>query len=275
MIKKHRNKNNYLLVETMWVRDFTKPLTPYIDINNTIAEKDHFLFLQNEFNNTRERYAWIDTEPIYHPKILIISDGYDFQNKQKELETLPSDVITIGVHGSLVKWKLPKSLNYYVVNNPYQECLNYLPRKNQILPKCIASTRTNHQFLKNYRGAKYRYVPVSEEKYSGMEYQVNYQIDDYRNPICAAIGLAYHFGVEKLGLFCCDDSFADKREGADSLPNGLWHYRPQVLAHQLIDGCLFWLKKTQKIRIFDHSSGPNYKNAEYIKTINEFFSSEI
>jgi hypothetical protein len=108
-------------------------------------------------------------------------------------------------------------------------------------------------------------------------HEVSYQVDDYRNPICAAINLAYHFGVEKLGLFCCDDSFAEKRDGATQLPNGLWTYEPQLIAHGLIEGCLHWLKKTEKINIVDCSSGPIYKNVQYITpdNIKSYFSTEI
>jgi hypothetical protein len=267
-IKKHKNKNEYLLTEQgMWVRNFTREMVPYTDINRTIRDEDHFMFLKNEYDNGRARYAWIDTENFYHEKVVIVSDGYGFAEKQKVLEQLPNDVAIIGVHGSLAKWKLARSMNYYVVNNPYPECMRYLPRRGRSLPKCIASTRTNSEFLHLYRGTKYRYTPVSEEKYNGMtNKEIEYQIDDYRNPICAAIGLAYRFGADKLALFCCDDAFEGERPGAERLHNGLWIYPPQRMAHGLIDGCFHWLKRAPQgeVRTADCSSGPLYKNAEYI-----------
>lgn len=249
----------------MWVRNFNKSMVPYIDANKTVSEKDHFLLLKNEHTNNQAKYAWIDTEDLYHDKILIVSNGYGFDS-EAIMNKLPSDVAVIGVHGSLAKWKSPRTMNYYVVNNPYQECMSYLPRRNKSLPRCIASTRTNPEFLDAYRGSKYRYVPVGEDGYNGTDSkEIEYQIDDYRNPICAAINLAYKFGVERLALCCCDDAFEGERVGAEKLHNGLWIYPPQRIAHGLIDGSLYWLRHgRQEIFTADCSSGPLYENAEYI-----------
>lgn len=265
-IKKHTNKNEYLLTsQGMWVRNFTKKLVPYLDINKTIKENDHFNLLNNEYKNSYSRPTWIDTEKFTHRKAVIISDGYGFATKHKLLENIPNDVAIIGVHGALVKWELPKSMTYYVVNNPYQECLRYLPKNKKSLPKCIASIRTNHNFISGYKGMKYRYVPVSESSYKGMDTkETSYEIDDYRNPICAAIGLAYRFGVEKLLLLCCDDAFKDERPGAEKTADGMWIYPPQKTAHGLVDGCLYWLKN-QQVSTASHSSGEVYNNAVYIE----------
>lgn len=250
----------------MWVRNFTKELVPYLDLNNTIDERDHFTFLKNEYANSQGRYPWISSENFFHEKLIIVSDGYGFKEKQNLLNDIPQSVAIIAVHGALAKWTSTRNPTYYVANNPYKECMNYLPRRTN-LPKCIASSRTNHEFLRAYRGSKYRYVPVSESSYNGMDYnEAQYQIDDYRNPICASISLAYRFGVEKLLLFCCDDSFQDERPGAEKLHNGMWTYAPQLKAHGLIDGCLHWWKNGIRRESIarDHSSGPLYKNAAYI-----------
>lgn len=252
----------------MWVRNFTKENVPYVNINETVDPKDYFTLLKNEIQNARMRYPWIDTEGFYHEKIIIVSDGYKFAEKQKLLAGLPRDVAIMGVNGALVKWKLPqRTPNYYVVNNPYPECMQYLPRRARAFPKCIASTRTNFDFLAAYKGTKYRYYPVSEQTYSGLtEKEIEYQIDDYRNIVCAAIGLAYRFGAAKLLLFCCDDTFDDERPGAEQLPNGLWMYPQQRIVHGLLDASLYWLKDAlgDEIEIADHSSGPYYDNAAYI-----------
>lgn len=266
-IKKKSNKNEYLLTpQNMWVRNFTKDLVPNIDINKTITSEDHFVFLKNEFRNTKSRYAWIDTEKIYHKKVVIVCDGYGFAEKHKLLTKLPKDVAIIGVNGSLKKWSINRSMNYYVINNPYKECMRFLPNIKS-LPKCIASTRTNEEFLYAYKGTKYLYYPVNEEKYCGIgNKNVEYQVDDYRNPICAAIFLAYKFGAEEILLFCCDDSFDKERPGAIKLQNGYWAYQPQMIAHGLIDGMFYWLKHLEynKISTFDHSKNPLYSNVVYI-----------
>jgi hypothetical protein len=267
-IKKHSNKNEYVLTEqNMWVRDFTKRLVPFTDINKTIEQKDHALLLKNEFNNSRNRIPWVDAEDFHHSKIVIVSNGLGFQEKHRILEKLPNDITIIGVNGTLAKWQSTRSMNYYLVNNPYQECMTFLPRHSRSLPKCIISTRTNQEFVEAYRGAKYRYAPVCTNEYSGANVkEAEYQIDDYRNPICAAIGLAHRFGVEKLLLLCCDDCFTKERPSAEKLSDGIWMYPQQRVAHGLIDANLYWLThdKRYKVMTADHSSGPNYKNAVYI-----------
>ena len=106
-IKKHSNGNQYLLTSNNnWVRNFTKNNVPYIDINNTIKNKDHFLFLQNETQNGFKRMPWIDSESIFHPNIIIVSDGFNFKEKIKYLNNIPKEITIIGVNGSLIKWEI-------------------------------------------------------------------------------------------------------------------------------------------------------------------------
>ena len=267
-IKKNKNGNEYILTsDNMWVRNFTKDNVPYSDINKTIQAKDHFLFLTNEFKNQLEKYTWIDSNPIYHPNIIIVSDGFNFKEKHKILDNLPKDIVIIGVNGSLKKWQCQRNLSYYVVNNPYDECMSYLPRTNRPLPRCIAATRTNFMFLNKYNGIKYRYSPVEESEYEGSwKKEALWQIDDYRNPVCASIGLSYKFGVEKLLLLCCDSSFKEERPGADKLENNLWMYPQQKIASNLIGSNLFWLsqEKNYEIKVADCSSGIKHEFAAYI-----------
>lgn len=269
IVKKHPNGNQYLLSEHgKWVRNFTLDGKIYHDLNNTIEHKDHFRFLENEISNASLRLSWIDTEKNYHPNIVIVSDGYDFNNRHQFLNSLPKDITIIGVNGALAKWNnLQRSLNYYVVNNPYEECMKYFPRRLKNFPKCIASVRTYHEFLKIYRGTKYKYYPVNESNFTSIgAKEVEWQIDDYRNPICAAIGLAYHFGVENLLLYCCDDSFADERASSEKLENGLYLYPQQAVANGIIDANLYWLgsQPYNQVNVGNYSSGPNLLNARNI-----------
>lgn len=271
-IKKTTDGNQYLLTKHgKWVRNFYKQSVPFVDINNTIDSKDHFTFLKNEVQNSLRKYTWIDSEHFRNPNIVIVSDGYDFSRKHRLLADLPKNVTIIGVNGALAKWDLNRSMSYYVANNPFKECTRYLPKRNKSLPKCIASARTNLDFLENYNGTKLKYYPVNESGYSTLGIkEVSWQVDDYRNPICAAIGLAYRFGVEKLLLLCCDDAFKDERPGAMLLENNLWIYPQQELAHGLIDGNLYWLRDQpyKEVLIGDCSSGLRYENASYISEDN-------
>ena len=281
-IKKHSNKNEYILTEdNIWVRNLYNRHAPAFDINQ-LGKKDYQLLLSNELLNKNERYQNIDTEEVHCPYAVIVSDGYDFNNKQEMLAKLPKNVSIIATNGALAGWRLVgdncpndllRRIDYFVVNNPYEECMIYLPRSHRYFPGCIASTRTNPQFLEEYRGSKFIYIPAMGENYSGPKLDCNYKIDDYRNPICASIGLACRFGIQKLLMFCCDDSFADERPSAIHLENNLWAYEQQLLSHNIIDGYLYWLKKA-KVKLGDHSSGPKLKNATYIETVEdmlEFF----
>jgi hypothetical protein len=277
---KKRNKNQYLLTPSgMWVRNFTYAHAPYIDVNKLIKKEDYNLILNNELKNNRLSLEHIDGRDFVHPNCVIVSDGYKFEEKQEILSRLPKNTTILGVNGSLRKWDLKhkRAMNYYVVNNPQSECLTYLPTSHSYYPRCIVSNRTYHDFILKYKGHKHRYVPTSQENYKSLKTESNYQIDDYRNPICGAISLAFRFSVRKLLLFCCDDAFKDERPGAERLENGLWMYPQHYLAHELMEANLYWLKRQEaKVKIGNHSAGPKYKEVDYIseEDIEKFFSEE-
>jgi hypothetical protein len=271
-IKKHNNKNNYLRTEDgLWVRDFSKVYAPAIDINQLASDADYQLFPANELTNISSNRMQIDADALIRPKIAIVSDGFNFQEKQKILATLPSDVFILATNGALAKWQLAgknrptdvrKIISCYVTNNPYPTYVKDLPKHNYC-PTCIASYRTNSMFVNNYKGTVSFYTPTPGEFYGGVKHHCEYTIDDYRNPICAAIGLSYRFKVQKLLLFCCDESFADPRPSSIPLSNGLFCYPPHLVAQRLIDANLHWLKK-QGVEIMDHSCGIQYNNSTYV-----------
>jgi hypothetical protein len=262
-IKKHRNKNDYTLAKNgIWVRDFTKPLTQGIDINNLIPIDDMQIMLRNEIQNHDKLYQKIETEDFNHEKIVIIGDGYQYKEKQKIVEGLSNDVVVIGVNKAFATWECSRRLNYYVVNNPYEDCLFYYPPIVRSWPKCIASKRTCPEFVKSYRGTVYLYNPVVDNYYGGIQKENNYFVDDYRNSICAAICLAYRFKVKKLLLLSLLDLYEEARPGADNCKN-LWIYPQQKDAQSIIDANLYWLQKA-KISIMCNDIAPDYEFASYI-----------
>ena len=89
-------------------------------------------------------------------------------------------------------------------------------------------------------------------------------LDDYRNPVCAAISYCVKRGVKKLALFCCDESFEDERPSAQRMGNGLHQYPQQVKSQKIIDKQLYWLR-SRGVEIVDCSSGVEYENAAYIE----------
>jgi hypothetical protein len=252
----------------MWVRDFTISIAPYMDINRLTPEEVK-LYLNNEMANRFKKLDRIDGHIINHANCVIVSDGYQFEEKQALLAKLPKDVIIIGVNGSLKKWDLKhkKAMNYYVANNPYPEAMWDIPTKHRYWPKAIVSSRTYPKFIDRYDGFMHSYIPSYHKEYDGPIKHTHYRIDDYKNPICAAIGLAYRFGINKLLLLCCDESFEKERSGSIQLENGLWTYPPHKEISKIIDGSLHFLthQETKKVEVIDHSSNFKYSNATYIK----------
>lgn len=283
-IKKTKDGNEYIRAGGIWIRNFTKTSIPFLNINKMYSEFDYTVALRNELENTTHNLTDISDELLRFDKAVIVSDGYNFEKKYKLLSKLPEDVAVLAVNGALSKWGSPqvddfRAINLYIVNNPYDECMSYFPRKTNYFPSCLASIRTNPKFVTSYIGNIYSYTP-SQDIGFGKQGTKRYCIDDYRNPVCAAIGLCGQFQVKKLMLFCCDDSFEDERPAAEHLPNGLYAYPQQIKSHEIIDANLYWLTHQENIEVTasDYSNGPEYVNAEYIpdeESMIEFFKDAV
>jgi len=271
-IKKHK-KNEYILSEGVWVRNLCSDSEP-IDINS-LGKKDLALFLENECENLKiSSLDFDEMNPIRLENVVIMSDGYRWKDKQKVLGEIPNSVVkTIGVNGSLAKWEMvgdkaqfKRTMTFYLANNPYSECSSCLPKTHKYFPNLIASTRTNPNFMKKYGTQAFFYRSPDDAVYSGFGSGKNtMKLDDYRNPICAAISFAWKMGVKKLALLCCDEAFDDERPGATKMKNGLYQYPTQIMCQKIIDAQLYWLKKAG-VGIFDSSSGIEYENATYIES---------
>lgn len=273
-IKKHANRNQYLHVgDDLWVRNPWASNVPYTDINSLTEVTDYSTLLRNELVNDRMKYPWIDSENIRSEKAIIISDGFDFEEKHIELAKMLSNVNVFVINGALIKWKSKtKQPNYYIINNPYKQAMYYLPKSTSV--KCIASARTNYEFLQKYNGQKYKYYPVGDSRYCGLDSKdCTYRIDDYRNAICGAINLLGKFGVKKLMLAFCDEVFDDVRPGSIMGDNGKSYYPQQLKANNLIDGNLYWLSKSNGCKVVQNTAGPKLKTATHIsleETMNFF-----
>lgn len=275
-IKKYKYNQYLVLDDGTYIRDFTNNQM-HLDLNS-FSRKEYEMFLENELMNSKKKYVNIENEVAHHQNVVIISDGYNFTNTHKMLAKLPKDVSIIAVNSALKNWTLvgnlcpvdqKKSINYYVVNNPYEESKRFMPTQHRYYPKCVASTRTNYQFLESYLGNILSYSPTPDQDYSGLSERYGWKIDDYRNPICASIILAHRFKASKILLLNCDDSFKDERFGAIQLENGLYSYEAQIKAQKIIDGCLFWLRKNSNVAIGNGSDGIKLNNATYINNTNE------
>lgn len=279
IIKKHRNRNNYYLTKQgFWVRDFSKPVKSE-DINHFTKTEDFKVLISNQIQNMVLQLPKIDVERAFHPLCVIVSDGYQFEENLPLLEKISKKGATIiGTNGVLTKWKTNIKMDYYIVNNPYPQCLSYLPTMINYYPKCIASCRTHPEFLRRYlsrNGIVYQYTPTTTSKFGGMPSYSTYTIDDYRNPICAAINFCFRWEVQRLLLFCCDEVFSGERPSAERLKNGLYMYPQHHISQDLIEGNLYWLRKyNSNIKIGNYSSGLEYESVPYINNdeVMEFFA---
>lgn len=274
-IKKAISSNEYIRAGNVLVRNFTKKCVSPICLSHMYDKKDYQPILKNEERN--KKHAKISDEKLRFRNVVIVSNGYKFEERHKFLSNLPSDVCVLTVNGALKGWKIAgknidpkqrKSVNAHVVNNPYRESLMSLPeRESSYYPVCISSIRTHSDFCERYQGDVYTYVPTPERVF-GYERNESYFIDDYRNPICAAIGLSYQFDVRKLLLLCCDDSLEEKKINTVQLENGLWTYPHHLRSQEIIDANLYWLthQDGKEVKVGDFSSGNKYNNAEYISS---------
>lgn len=281
-IKRHKNRNTYMLSSAgIWVRDFNQDNVEFKDINNLTLKSDQPRLLENEVRNKLLHLPQIDTEDFFYPKVLIVSDGYGFKEKHRLLSGMPHDVTIMAVNGALAKWELvgpacptnqKRTIDFYVVNNPYEQCMRFLPKRTRYYPQCLASAWTNPDFTTIYdqRSTVYQYTPTPPEDFTTIHSSPIYCLDDYRNPVCAAIAFAFRCGVEKLGFLCCDDSFPDERPAAVKLENGLYTYPQHLKTQGIIDANLYWLKKAEDrdVRVVDSSSGSKYEHASYIEATN-------
>lgn len=268
-IKKHK-KNEYLMAEGVWIRNPYLKASP-LDLND-MASRDMDAFIENETSNLSVDHIKLDEfddQPM--ERVVICSDGYMWKERQTVLAQIPnSKVKVIGVNGSLAKWDMVGSLSekkrvmsHYLLNNPYRECMSYLPKRHRYFPSLIASTRTFHGFFEHYKEKPKFYKPTADAKYSGIPRDGCMNLDDYRNPICAAISYCVRKRVKKLAFLCCDESFGDERPASEKMANGLYQYPQQIKSQRIIDAQLHWLKLAG-VEVADCSSGVKYQNAEYI-----------
>jgi hypothetical protein len=267
-IKKYKN-NQYVLADGVWVRNMCSDAEA-VDVN-LLGKSDLDLFLHNEVENIRASSLHMDVaSQVSLENLVVFSDGYEWARRQLVLSEMSNKVVkTIGVNGSLSKWSMvgdsdkKRTMTFYLVNNPYRECLGYLPKRHSYYPNLIASTKTNPDFLKAYKSQPYFYMATKDTNYSGIGHNGCMFLDDYRNPICAAISLAWRCGVKKMALLCCDDAFADERPNAVRMENGLYQYPQQIMCQKIIDKQIYWMRRAG-VEIVDCSSGIKYENADYI-----------
>lgn len=274
-IKLHKNKNEYFLTEdNIWVRNFFKSNVTPKDINNFYKQNEIDVILQNEIKNQEKNMLDFFSETINHKKILIIADGYGFQNSSEWLDKLPTDIKIITVYGASRFWNSKRLPNYMVLTDPFETSLSYLPEK--LFPILLSSARSCNQFIERYPNKIYKYYTTPDETYeSPVSYENQKYIDEYRSAISAAIVIASKMNCEKLCIAYPINAYVKERPGTIKLDETNYFYYPQQkIARNIIDANLFWYKMNkQNINISYIGMKNSLLFANYIEpnNLNKFY----
>jgi hypothetical protein len=265
VIKKHANRNEYFKVDNYWVRNFNRQHVAATDINVLYTEEETKELISNEVRNAKLNLPNIADEALSYKKLIVVSDGYDFNQHAEIFKKLSPDTCMITVNQAQRLWSTTAFPTFYLSVTTGENAASFLSEKQ--FPKLIASRRTNHHFLCHYKNLIYFYDPVPDETYqSRCAKESLLLIDDYRNPICACVGLANHFKVRSLYLAFCSHAFTEERPGTVKIEDGIYQYPQQVLADKLVDANLFWLKAANPaIQIYHTGIKKSFMFARYLE----------
>lgn len=272
VFKKHKNKNEYVQVENIWIRNMFGKIGKPVDINHFYDEYELKDVLDNEVKNTKMNLLNVEPEMYDCDDVLIVSDGFGF-NELKKIEKIKQKICIIAVNHAARFWSSPTYPNFMLINHPKSDAMSFLP--NMIFPRLIASRRTHNQFLKSYKNSILLYDPVPEESYQSIiSSEANLHIDDYRNPICAAIGIAKILQAKNIYLAFCSSAYTENRPGTNYIEEGIYQYPIQSLADKIVDANLFWYKFANRAtKIFHTGYEKSFKFSKYLKL--EDFSKEL
>lgn len=268
-IKNHKNGNQYIYVEkNIWVRNFTLPYARPIDINKLYKDDEIKFFIENDNKNIGSNIPKFEPRDLSQKNVIIVSDGFGFSNIENILEKINiNKKFIILTNNSLKKWNNTKVLpDLFVENNPFQECLNNI--SNKFYPNCLLSTRVYNKFIDYYKYKNINfYNPTPLENYNpSVKNDDSKHLDDYRNPICAAINYCYYCNAKNIFLLYCSEAF-EKERPSTILHNNELHYQYQQnkLSESIIDSMIFWLKKkNNNLNIFHHGLEKTFNFATYI-----------
>lgn len=265
VIKKHANRNEYFKVDNLWVRNFNRQHVSATDINTFYTEEETKELILNEVKNARLNLPNIADEALRYRKLIVVSDGFNFKQHSDVFKIMPADTCLITVNQAQRLWAASIFANFYLTVTTGENAASVL--SDRPFPKLIASRRVNHHFLCHYKNLIYFYDPVPDATYQSKSAKESLLlVDDYRNPICACVGLANHFKVKSLYLGFCSHAFTEERPGTVKIEEGIYQYPQQVLADKLVDANLFWLKAANpEIQIYHTGIKKSFMFAKYLE----------
>lgn len=254
---KIKDKAKYILSKNgYWVRNFFSDIGDYkFDYyNHDIKE-----LTNNEIMIKSLNIPSIDKEIIRTEKIAIISSGTDIENCRNIIKKLINKkYFLLGVNDILNKGIFP---NYYINCDTTNYCIRHIPKKARILPQLIVSSKSCAEFVKLYKskGSVYYYIPTMNSKYN-LKNKSSYTIDDYRDPICAAINFASRWSTD-IVLISPQNFFKEMKDGMEKIDDNKYIYPQQKISHYFADSLCYWAKEEGGCDISVVSTGMKYENA--------------
>lgn len=241
VVRVDASRNEFLRVDQYWVRNFTKKNVVAKDINILYDDNEIKTIIDNEIKNSKTSAPDLLDENFNFTDVLIISDGLGFENHKELLKNIRQDICVIALNKTMQFWEAEKFPDFYLVSNPSETVMPDMPQK--AFPKLISSRRACHKFVQNYRNIKYFYDPTCDEKYqSPISKKSGMYIDEYRNPICAALNCAYNFGARNFYMAYCSDAYKVERPGTVQIAENAFSYPQQILANKIVNANIFWNK---------------------------------
>jgi hypothetical protein len=263
VLKEGINRNVYLKKDSFWIRNPNGIGSIPQDINNMYSEIEIRKNIENEIYNSKLNIPNIETETFEWENVIIVSNGYGFKNDHADLlDGFPNSrkSIVISVNNTPRFWESKRLPNYYITNN-LNDFSNF-----KFLPILIAGKRSDPVSIVKYKNMKYFYSHTPSNNFkSPSDTNSLLYIDDYRNPICAAISCCNHYKVKNLILAFCSEGYENKKDGMEYISDNVYMYPQQKLANSIINGMLFWyLVNNPQSKIFYTGLKNSFSLAKYI-----------
>jgi hypothetical protein len=263
IIKEGVNRNVYLKCDSFWIRNPNVIGSVPQDINNVYSDNEIKTYIENEIYNSKLNIPNIETETFEWETVIIVSNGFGFKNNHQELlDKFPNSrkSIVISANNTPRFWESKRLPNYYVTNN-LNDFSNF-----KFLPILIAGKRSNPLSIVKYRNMKYFYSHTPSYNFnSPSDRNSLLYIDDYRNPICAALSCCNNYRVQNIVLAFCSEGYDVKRDGMEYISDDVYMYPQQKLANKIINSMIFWyLVNNPQSKIFYTGLKNSFSLAKYI-----------
>lgn len=268
-VKNLHHGNQYLNIEkNIWIRNFTLKHVDPIDINNLNQEEEIKTLIDNELTNNSFKLPKFEARDLSNKNVFIVSDGFGFDEINNILEKINiRNKFIILTNNSLKKWDNFNVLpDLFVENNPYKNALNNI--NSRIFPNCLLSSRIYPEFINLYKYKNINfYNPTPSLKFNSLyKNEIKNYLDDYRNPICAAINYSFVCNAKNIYLLYCSEAMEKEKPSSVLHNDGIhFQYEQNKLSDKIIDGMIFWYRKNNKFsNIFYSGLQKSFKFGTYI-----------